>query len=618
MDKQNHKLSKFSMIMYGMGDLASQFVWTFVGTYLTVYYTDIVGLAPAAVSVIMLIARLYDGFNDPLMGMIAERTHSRWGRFRPYILFGSPFLAVFSVLTFTGPFGNGKAGVIWAAFTYIVAGMLYTLVNIPYGAMAAVMSTDDQERNTLNAFRSVGMNLGMVIVNSLSAVLMLRFSDGSSVATQSGYFYTALIYGVISLPIFFGVFKTAREVVNPIRTEKVPLKITLKNVLCNKYLMIVFAIMMLQMTAYIGRIAITSYYVIYCLGSFTLISILMTIPSIGGALCSLFIVPLVKCFGKRNILAGSLLIQGFGLLIVYLSPFTNILQIIVGHIIFGIFNMGYPITLTMVADSVDYQELQSGVRTDGTAYATYGLATKIGNAIGGAVGVLVLSHMGYQPNTQQSVATQHGINLIVNLVPAILFILAAVVAYFMWDLSAERMDEIHFQLDDKRTIRSKVDEVFSKNGVVTGDEMLMSPVSGDSVSYTEIDDTVFASGALGKGIGIKPDSNILVSPVDGKITSIAPTGHIYTLKTNSGAEILIHIGINTVSLGGKGFAKTVKVGDEVKVGDQLGAFDREVISSSSLDDIIILLVTNTADYAEVKTVGLGKVNAGDNVITLRK
>ena len=617
MTNQSQKLSKFSMIMYGMGDLASQFVWTFVGTYLTVYYTDIVGLAPAAVSAIMLIARLYDGFNDPIMGMIAERTHSKWGRFRPYILFGSPFLAIFSVLTFTGPFGHGSAGVAWAAFTYIMAGMLYTLVNIPYGAMAAVMSTDDQERNTLNAFRSIGMNVGMIIVNSLSAPIMLFFSHGAKTADSSGYLMTALIYAVVSLPMFLGVFKTAKEVVKPIRAEKVPLKDTIKNIVGNKYLMIVFGIMMLQMTAYMGRIAITSYYVIYCLGSFTLISLLMTIPSIGGALCSLFIVPLVKRFGKRAVLAGSLLLQGLGLLLVYFSDFSNITQIIIGHIIFGIFNMGYPITLTMVADSVDYQELESGVRTDGTAYATYGLATKIGNALGGAVGVLVLSYMGYKPNVAQSASTQQGINLIVNLVPAVLFVLAAAVAYFMWDLSAERMDDIHFQLEDKRAIRASVDEV-AEDSLQISDETLLAPVSGQFVALEAVNDHVFASGALGQGVAIKPDSSILLAPADGEVTNVYPAGHVYNLRTDKGAEILIHIGLGTVALDGKGFAKTVKIGDKVKAGQQLGAFDRDVIEKAGLDDIVLVLVTNTGDYSQIKSIASGILTSGAEVLTLDK
>ena len=121
------RASKAAVICYGFGDLASQFVWTFVGSYLTLFYTDVVGLAPAIVSIIMMGARIWDAVNDPMMGAIAERTRSRFGRFRPYIAFGCPFLALFGVLTFTNPFGGSSvAGIIWAAATYIIAGMLYT------------------------------------------------------------------------------------------------------------------------------------------------------------------------------------------------------------------------------------------------------------------------------------------------------------------------------------------------------------------------------------------------------------------------------------------------------------------------------------------------------------
>ncbi len=209
--------SKLAVICYGFGDLASQFVWTFVGSYLTIYYTDIVGLAPAIVSVIMMGARIWDAINDPMMGAIAERTRSKFGRFRPYIAFGCPFLAIFAVLTFTNPFGGGSAaGAIWAAVTYIIAGMLYTLVNIPYAALSGVMTEDANQRNKINTSRNIGMNLGMVIVNALSAGLALRFSgEGAEVANGHGYMMTALIYAIISIPLFLIVFATAKEKVQP-------------------------------------------------------------------------------------------------------------------------------------------------------------------------------------------------------------------------------------------------------------------------------------------------------------------------------------------------------------------------------------------------------------------
>ena len=445
------RVTKWSMFCYGLGDLASQFGWTSVGSYLTIFYTDVVGLAPVAVSAIMLCARIWDGINDPMMGAIAERTKSRFGRFRPYIAFGSPFLALAIILTFTAPFGNGTKGIAWAAVTYIIAGMLYTLVNIPYGALAGVMTTDADERNKINACRSVGMGVGMILINVCSSFIMLAFSNGAKVATGRGYFMTAMIYCIISVPLFWCVFLGCKERIMPGNNDKkIPLKVTIKNIVSNKYLILVFAIVLLQMTAFMGRIAITTYYVIYCLGAFTLIAVIMTIPAIGGTLASFFVAPLMRKFGKKRTLMTGLAMQGVGLLIVYLAPFDNLVLVIIGHIIFGAFNLAFPITLSMTSDAIDYQELKSGVRTDGTSYAMFTLASKAGNAVGGAVGALLLGFFGYQANIQQSAETLRGINFTVNLLPAILFFLGALVCFF-WDLSDSDSEEIRRQLEEKRS-----------------------------------------------------------------------------------------------------------------------------------------------------------------------
>lgn len=456
----NKKLraSKAAVFCYGFGDLASQFVWTFVGSYLTVYYTDVVGLAPAAVSVIMLVARIWDAVNDPMMGAIAERSHSKFGRFRPWIAFGCPFLAVFSVLTFANPFrGNTASGITWAAVTYIITGMLYTLVNIPYGAMNSVMTEDADQRNQLNTSRNIGMNVGMAVVSALAPTLLLMFSNkGAKVADSKGYLWTAVLFAIVSIPLFLVVFFTSKEVVNPNKgltkqeiaaknSKKLSVKETLKNLVKNKYLMIITLIMAVQMTAYMGRIAVVAYWVIYCLDSFAMLSIITTIPTVLGVVGSLFVPKAAKKFGKRQVLWFSMLIQSIGLLIMYFAPFDNIKMVIVGDVIFGLFNVGMPMTLSMVADSVDYMELKTGVRNDGTAYATYGLATKLGNAIGGSVGILIISAFGYVANAKQTTEALRGINITVNLIPAILF-LVAVGCCFLWKMTDKDADDIRAKL----------------------------------------------------------------------------------------------------------------------------------------------------------------------------
>lgn len=444
LNTQTKKASKLGVICYGLGDLASQFIWTFVGSYLTIFYTDIVGFAPIVVSGIMLIARVWDAINDPMMGSIAENTRSKFGRFRPYIAFGCPFLAVFAVMTFID-MGNGIGGVLFSAIIYIIAGMLYTLVNIPYSSLAAVMTEDPKQRSLIGTSRSIGMNVGMIIVNSCSAGLALYFSgSGAEVATGHGYMMTAIVYSIIAIPLFLIVFFTSKEVIMPEKEmKKLSLAETLGGMVKNRYLMVIFVVSTIQMVAFMGRISITTYYVIYCLGAFSLIALIMTIPSIGGIIGSLVVAPLANRFGKKKILALTLLGQGIGLFIVYFAPFTNMTQIMVGHWIYGIFNCGFPVCLAMVADCVDFWEEKTGVRQDGSYYATYGLSTKLGNAIGSAVGVLLISAFGYVAGSMEQTSTAlSGINLTVNLIPAILLVVAAVLVWVLWDKSDEEFDQI--------------------------------------------------------------------------------------------------------------------------------------------------------------------------------
>ena len=458
--EQKKLASKAAVICYSFGDIASQFVWTFVGSYLTIFYTDVVGLVPAAVSAIMLIARIWDAINDPMMGAIAERTRSKFGRFRPWIAFGCPILAVMGVLTFTNPFsGTSTAGVIWAAATYIIAGMVYTATNIPYSALAAVMTEDADQRNKITTSRNIGMNIGMTIVQFCSPILLLAFSaKGAEVADARGYMYTAILYGLVAIPLFLGVFFTSKENVVPVHADtKFSFKETIKNLVQNKYLMIISLVMAVQMTAFMGRIAVCAYWVIYCLGSFKMISIIMTLPTLLGIVGSFFVPAAAKRFGKRQVLMGSMAIQAIGLLIMYFAPFDNMTVVMIGNVIFGLFNVGMPMTLSMVADSVDYMELKTGVRTDGTAYATYGLATKLGNAVGGAVGVLIMAAFGYVANAEQTAQALSGINITVNLIPAILFLVATALC-LLWNMSDKDADDIRAKLHAQKAAEATAEE----------------------------------------------------------------------------------------------------------------------------------------------------------------
>lgn len=322
---------------------------------------------------------------------------------------------------------------------------------IPYGALAAVMTEDAEQRNKINASRNVGMNVGILIVNGITANVMLFFSGkGAEVANGNGYFMTALVYAIISIPCFLAVFFTSKEQVVPeVTKEKFSLKTTITGLVTNKNLMILLVIMILQMAAWMGRIGVVIYYIMYCLGSFTLIPVIMLAPSVCGIVSSLMVPKVMSKFGKRMTLQIAVTCQGIALLAMYFTPFDNLTLIIIESGLVGFFNVSFPCSLSLLGDAIDYNEYKTGMRNDGIAYATYGLAQKLGNAIGASVGVLLLASFGYVANAQQTPETLHGINIVVNLIPAIIFFLTAIFA-FTWRLKDSEADEVRAKLHERK------------------------------------------------------------------------------------------------------------------------------------------------------------------------
>lgn len=217
-------------ISYSAGEMASQFMWTFTSSYLTIFYTDIAGLSAAAIGLIFMVARVWDAVNDPMMGLIAERTKSKYGRFRPYILYCTPFMALFVILTFTSPSfgGNSAMKTAWALITYMGLGMLYTAVNLPFGSLINVMTDQPEERNSLASFRTLGMGLGATGVSAVGLPILLYFSGGQNYS-QKGYLVLTIAIAAVVVPLFLGVvFRNCREVVKPVNQGKVSVVQSLK------------------------------------------------------------------------------------------------------------------------------------------------------------------------------------------------------------------------------------------------------------------------------------------------------------------------------------------------------------------------------------------------------
>ncbi|MGF6969381.1 sugar (glycoside-pentoside-hexuronide) transporter [Paraburkholderia sp. WC7.3g] len=453
---QRPKLTWGPKLTYGLGDLASQLIWTTTGSYLAIFYTDAVGLSAAVVSALMLIARAFDAAIDPAIGAAAERTRSRFGRFRSWMIYGSPILAILMVLSFATIPGNAAAKFLYAILTYGLLGVAYSAVNVPYGCLVAVMTTDSQDRVTLNSIRLIGTNLGVVLLNVITLPLIVFFSrvgDGRTLTVQ-GYTLTAAVMAAIALPMFLITAFNSKEVVQPLRSTRVSLRTTARIVFGNRLLMLIFAIMFLAMTGFFGRIGVIIYYFIYAVGRIDLVPLLMAAPAVAGVVGIILFTPLTRRFGKKTMAIISLVGQGLSLVALYLVGWENTTVIIMISVIYGLASFNAPILWSMVPDAIDYAEDKSGVRADGTAYAVISFGQKIAAAVGGAVGIAAIGGFGYVPNAPQAPEVLGGINLVANLAPA-LFCFAAIIPLMFYQLSEAEYRDIRARLDtaNLRTIR---------------------------------------------------------------------------------------------------------------------------------------------------------------------
>ncbi|WP_317321368.1 glycoside-pentoside-hexuronide (GPH):cation symporter [Subdoligranulum variabile] len=450
----NKRLSKLTLFAYGCGDFASNLCWTFIGSYLTVFYTDVVGMAPAVAAAIMLIARIWDGINDPMFGAIAERTNTKKGRFRPYIFYGAPFLALFSVLAFT-TIGSGTTAVLWAAFTYIGCGMLYTVVNLSYGSLSTVMTTNPEDIAQLNSFRMMGTNLSSVLLNAITPPLLLMIS-GTDTYTARSYTIMAIIFAICALPLFYFVYANCKETVRPVSAKPAPLGKSIKAVLGNGPLMLIFLIQLLAMTAFFGRMGVVLYYLMYNVQRMDLISAFMSLPS----LFTVIGIFLTKNFqvkvGKKKMASIGYIGSGLSLIAIYFVGWSNIPLLLVLHCIYGFCCFSFPIPMAMIPDAINYEEDRHGVRSDGISYATVSLSTKFGSAFGASGALLIMGFFGYVANAQQTPEAMNGINLTVNLIFGVMYLLCLIPLYF-YPLGEKRAAEIRASLDAKFAARQNQD-----------------------------------------------------------------------------------------------------------------------------------------------------------------
>lgn len=445
---------KFSIwrqrIGYGSSDFACNLIWQMISLYLLIYYTDVAGLSPAACSLIFLITRLIDGVVDVLVGIAIDKTNTRWGKSRPYILFGAIPFAVFAALAFSVPDTSDTGKFIYAFITYLFLSIAYSIVNVPMASILPALSSDPNERTALASTRMIFSFIGATTVSYFGLRMIDFFGQGNQ---ATGYRIVMTIFGVLGCLIFFFMFFNTREVVSVAPQEKVSIIATIKSLSKNKPWIIFGTNILFMWTAYFLQSGALIYYFTYFVGSKEMAATVATIMAALPVISNFFVTPISIKIGKRNLFSVSSAVQLIGIFIIFIGG-TNSTIIITGVIINALFfGLKQGIYFSMQADPIDYGEWKTGINAAGTLSAVNGFLGKVAMAVAGALSGALLSYSGYVANSEQTHTALIAIQAMYIWIPAVL-IVGSIITMCFYDLD-KTYSQIRKELDERNAALDK-------------------------------------------------------------------------------------------------------------------------------------------------------------------
>ncbi len=417
-------LSKKEKIAYGLGDTASNIIFQTVMLFLTFFYTDIFGISPAVVGTLFLVVRVIDAVTDPIMGALTDATHTKYGSYRPYLLWLAIPFAVISVITFTTPAMDDGNKIIYAFVTYTLLMLVYTAINIPYSALGGVLSSNPNERVSIQSYRFVFGMLGGLLVTSCTLPLVKWFGEGNN---ELGYQLTMLVMSCLGVVLFLICFRYTKErVINP--PHKLSLKTQLHVLWQNQPFKILCMAALILLTSMVLRTTLAIYYVKYVLGKEDLITEFVTLGMVGNIIGCACTQPLSKRLDKKTAYIYLQYISAILSCFAFFVPNEQVLLAFLMYFLWCFFTqMATPLLWAKMADAIDYGVWQNGQRLTGLVYASVVFFIKLGLALGGAIAGWLLAYYQYQANVELSEATKSGILISFTLYPAIGTILVALI-----------------------------------------------------------------------------------------------------------------------------------------------------------------------------------------------
>jgi len=487
MARTTERLSFTEKAGYSLGDAAANFVFMTMILFQLSFYTDTMGITAAAAGTMLLVGRLWDAFFDPMMGVLADRTHTRWGKFRPWILWTALPWGVVMVLAYTRPGFTGTPLIIYAGITNILLMTLYSANNTPYSALSGVMTGDGNERTRLSSYRFVAAMIAQLVVGGFTLPLVAKLGHGDN---ARGWQLTMALWAAVCVVCFLVTFVSTRERIVPVVEQKASARLDFANLLRNGPWIAMFVLTLSHFVFVAMRGGTMFYYFQYyvdpgrlyaflqgmglpsaagpgAFGSllqtfglvlspdrsnvasvgFSLFNISSQLVTVVGVVCSVW---LAARYGKRAVA-----LVGFSTTTLFMAAFILLPRdsVAATYLLEWVRALCYaptiPLIWAMFADVADYSEWKTGRRTTGVVFATILFALKVGLSLGGAIAGWLLSGYGYRANAAQTPQALQGIRMLVSVYPAV-FLAIVVVCLLYYPITRKMNQQIQDDLADRR------------------------------------------------------------------------------------------------------------------------------------------------------------------------
>nr|WP_154375134.1 MFS transporter [Duganella guangzhouensis] len=435
---------------YGIADMGFNFYWTNIATFLLIFYTDVFGISAAAAASMMFTIKIINAFTDPMIGAVADRTRTRWGKFRPYLVWVPLPLACAAFLTYTTPSLSDDGKIVWAYGTYLAMMVCYTCINIPYNALSGVLSADPQERSTVNGLRFIFAFAGGTLVTAATPSLVHWLGGGDD---KQGWQLTMLAWSVLASLLFVLTFLNTRERIAPPAAQQTKVWQDIRDLSQNRPWVALFFLALIIMITITLRTSSAAYYFKYVVQRPDLMAgfvpAYMMAAAGGAALTPL----MTRYVDKKKLMMILMSITAVLSSAFFFVPRDQIWLMFTLQIGMGLaLGPKSPLAFSMYADTADYNEWRTGRRATAMTFAAATFSQKLGTAIAVAVIGWLFTRLGYVANAAQSEGSQAGIVWLMSFIPAA-FALLAVAIMFLYNLDNDKLTQIQSELEARKKER---------------------------------------------------------------------------------------------------------------------------------------------------------------------